>query len=241
MTAPFTWKKHIPIVMTVVAALTMFGLCGWQVQRLQWKGELIEKFESAKSLKAKETLPTLKDGESWGDIEFQRFKVRGTIVQPVQEFHVGPRYYINKLGYHIHTTATLNDGRHVLVNLGWVPADKKDADKRNLLPEKEQAWEVMVRVPPRPRIWTPNNRPDKNFWFYPDVDAVASHVNLPLEPVVLEVVAPPKEGIWPIPSDGQAAFKNDHLGYAITWGLIGVAVVWIYVAYRRKEKADLPL
>lgn len=231
-------KKYIPIVMTAVAATTMFGLCAWQVQRLVWKEGMIARYEAAKAEEPGSSLPKQADAAAWKSYEFARYRLAVKRVGDT-EFHVGPRYIGNKLGYHIHVPARLKDGREVLLNLGWVPAAEKEAKDHKAWPHSWQRVDVMLRVPPQPVMWIPDNQPEKNFWFYPDIEAMNSSAERKMQPVVLELLgdAPMAKGL-PLPLDGKTEFRNDHFGYAVTWGLVGIGVVVIYLAYRRKEKAD---
>ena len=95
------------------------------------------------------------------------------------EFHVTPRYLNNQFGYAIITPLKLTDGRIVLVNRGWVPADKKLAESR---PDSRVHGHAtitgLIRTDRDRSYFTPENQPEKNIWFARDIDAMAAYAQL---------------------------------------------------------------
>lgn len=234
----FKKPRPIPLLMTVAAVVMMFSLGIWQLERLQWKEGLISAIEAAKKENPVAVLPASE--EDMRKLAFQRVQLVGEFLHD-QEFHLAARYDNSVLGYHILTPFKLTDGRLVLLNRGWVPANKKNADTRqegNV--QGELSLIGMVRTD-RDRNWfTPKNQPEKNIWFAKDVSEMAAFSKLTLAPFALDVLYDTPPGGLPKPFDGDMKPRNDHLGYALTWFMIGFACLIISLIYHRDDKKDLP-
>ena len=57
-------------------------------------------------------------------------------------------------------------------------------------------------------------------------------------PISLDIVGEQEDSVLPIPSDGTIQIRNDHLQYAITWYLIGLGILVIFVTYHHKGKGE---
>lgn len=232
----FKKPRPIPLLMTIAAVVTMFSLGVWQLERLEWKEGLIAQIEAAKNEKPVALLPASEEGQR--ALAFQRVQLEGEYVHD-NEFHLAARYDNSVLGYHILTPFKLLDGRIVLLNRGWVPAAKKDASTRM---EGNVAGEIsligMVRTD-RDRNWfTPKNQPEKNIWFAKDIKEMSDYSKLPLEPVALDVLYDAPPGGLPKPFQGELKPRNDHLGYALTWFMVGFACLIISLIYHKDDKKE---
>lgn len=83
-------------------------------------------------------------------------------------------------GYMVITPLERGDGSTVLVNRGWISKDMADQGKRRRargarlsLPEGEVVVEGMLRKPWKKNMFTPDNRPDKGEFYFPDVKQMA--------------------------------------------------------------------
>lgn len=225
-----------PTLFTVPAMLMMIGLCVWQVQRLYWKEGLIAERQARV---AEAAIPLPAPGGDLGALEFRKVRLEGSFRHD-RELFLGARSMNGNPGYHILTPFTLADGAVVLVDRGWVPVERKLPEQRA---EGQAAGQVavegLIRVPHGPAFMQPDNEPQHNMWFYFDLPAMASHAALPLR-ADLYVEAGPAENAGGYPLGGQTRIEmpNDHLQYAITWGLLAAALMVIYVAYHLKLQRE---
>ncbi|HNB27870.1 MAG TPA: SURF1 family cytochrome oxidase biogenesis protein, partial [Alphaproteobacteria bacterium] len=85
----------------------------------------------------------------------------------------------------------------------------------------------------------PDNEPQHNMWFFVDLPAMAAASGTALR-TDLYVDAGPAENPGGFPIGGQTHIEmpNDHLQYAITWGLLAAALVVIYVLYHLKLQRE---
>lgn len=93
----------------------------------------------------------------------------------------------------------------------------------------------------KPSFIVPDNDPQKNIFYWKDLDAMASSAGLSAEQVrEYYVDAGPQENEGGLPIGGvtRIDLPNSHLQYAITWyglalALVGVLLVWFL---RRDEE-----
>jgi surfeit locus 1 family protein len=224
-----------PTLFTVPAMIMMVGLCIWQVQRLYWKEALIADRQARVATEV--ALPAV--GADLAAAEFHRVRLEGTF-QHDKELFLGARTRNGNPGYHLVTPLVLTDGQVVLFDRGWVPVERKPAEYRA---EGQVAGQVLVegviRLPQGRAFMQPDNEPQNNMWFYVDLPAMAAASN-PAARTDLYVDAGPAENPGGFPIGGQTKIEmpNDHLQYAITWGLLALALLVIYVAYHLKLQRE---
>ena len=225
-----------PTLFTVPALVVLVGLCLWQVQRLQWKEALIADREARV---AAEPIALPAGGVDPASVDYRRVRLEGAFRHD-KELFLGARSMNGNVGYQVLTPFELAGGGAVLVDRGWVPVERKVPDAR---PEGQlvgpQALDGIVRVPPG-KVWMqPDNEPDKNMWFFVDLPAMAKASGIDLR-TDLYVDAGPAEnpGRYPVGGQTRIELPNDHLQYAITWGLLAVALAVIYVLYHLKLERE---
>lgn len=233
---PRYWHRPSPIawIGVVCMAALMLGLGLWQLQRLEQKEALLAAIAAQQKTPPSTTLPDTQ--ADWQALGFGRFLVRGEFLH-AQEKHLAARYFRGTLGYHVLTPLRLEDGRLLLVNRGWIPTQKKDpASRPETLPEGPQEMVVMLRTDRDHTPFTPEHDVPDNIWFWRDIPRMRETSGLDLLPVSADVVQEkPDRAVLPIPSDGTFALRNDHLGYAVTWFLVGLSgiVIFFFYHYRR--------
>ena len=171
-------------------------------------------------------------------MEFTPVRLSGLFLHD-RELFVGARVYKDEVGFHVVTPFVLADGRTVLVDRGWVPADHKDPAMR---PQGQLAGEVtvvgLVHAPWRRGWFVPANDPARNLWFYGDLAAMAAHIGAArVAPVFVDADATPNPGGLPVGGQTKIVIRNDHLQYAITWFALALALAVMFVLYHRRPSA----
>lgn len=216
----------------------MIGLSIWQIERLAWKTALIKNIETSYKQAPIEVLPQSK--KAIAALEFHRVRLTGKFL-PGVEFHVTPRYYHDKIGYHLFTPFRLkSDARIVLVNRGWVEARLKNPLSRpkSLPPAQEVTIVGLVRIGADRNYFTPPSQPEKNIWFGRDIADMARTATLtPVLPLSIDMIGEQSKGAMPMPSTGVITLMNDHLNYAITWALIALGILVIFLVYHHKPQS----
>ena len=230
----FVRPRFIAWFFFIRAFSTCVALGTWQVERLKWKEGIIAALAEANAQDALTRLP--KTEAELKPLQFRKVTLTGTWRGDV-EFHLAPRYYRDKFGYHVITPFKLADDRVVLVNRGWVPAKKKEPSERPETRVRGRATiNGLVRIGAERNYMSPPNQPEKNIWFGRDAEAMAASANLKnLIPAMVDVVGLQDVKQLPVPSDGTIRLKNDHLSYIITWYGIALGILVIFVLYHRKK------
>lgn len=228
----FHKPRPLPLLLSVGAMLLLFGLGIWQLQRLAWKEALIARIEEANQSAPLERLPD--DADALQARRFYTVRLRGEYLPDI-EFHLAARYFRSELGYSILTPFRLKDGRIVLVSRGWVPARLKEPETRSGTPAGPRTILAQIRTSNERNPFTPENQPEQNVWFGRDARAMGQSAGLDVLPITLDRIGEQHPEQFPVPSDGKIKLRNDHLGYAITWFGIGLAVCIIFLIYHRKK------
>ncbi|MDE3060414.1 MAG: SURF1 family protein, partial [Pseudomonadota bacterium] len=195
----------------------------WQIERLQWKNALIEDIKEAQAKPALGTLPQDLNG-----LDYRNVVLTGSFIHDKTLRMAGAREGEGS-GFFLLTPFRLeDDGRIILVNRGFAPPDKESR------PQGVQTITGIIRPARVKRLFSLQNHPEKNLWFYEDIPAMSEATGLALTPVVVEAVGPAQPGVYPIPGDGKIRLRNDHLGYAVTWFSLAIIAMVMFGMYYRK-------
>lgn len=224
---------------TIVAMLLALGY--WQMQRLNWKLDLIATRDAAIAADPLQTadLQTISDPSA---VDFRRARIEG-IFLPGKEVHVYASSTDGKAGYHVLTPLLTPGGYTLLINRGWVPPEKKDASER---PDSLIAGPVaiggVIRLPQGRGMFTPEDDLASNTAYAVDPAAFASRLGVAgIETrfyLVADRSSTPPGGI-PLGGQLKPGLKNNHLIYAITWFSTGIAVAIAFLFFllqRRRRK-----
>lgn len=210
----------------LVGFATLIGLGVWQVQRLAWKRELIERVEQRVHAP-----PVAAPGPAqWAQVdaansEYLHVSVQGryrhdreTLVHAVTE---------RGGGFWVLTPLATVDGYVVLINRGFVSPPYRDPASR-----PEGQIEAITTVTGLLRMTEPagaylrSNEAAADRWFSRDVAAIAAARGLTdVAPYFIDADAgEPQLGNAPIGGLTVIAFSNNHLQYALTWFVLALLV-----------------
>jgi surfeit locus 1 family protein len=180
-------RSHGPgLIILALIPLTAFALGTWQVKRLQWKTDLIARLED-QLVREPLPLPLRVDLASVPSFDHRRVVARGRWRHD-QEMLIGPRMRDGKEGFIVVTPLERDEegGSKILVSRGWIEKGMRDQRRRarESLPTGVVEVEGLLREPPKKNSFTPDNRPDKGEFYFPDVVEMAGLVGA--EPVWVE-------------------------------------------------------
>lgn len=224
-----------PTLFTVPSLIILVLLGTWQLQRLHWKGDLISKLEE-RSVGAAVAPPG--EGADLDSFEFQRVGVNGTFRHDLELYLIG-RALNGKPGIQIMTPLEPEDGgAAILVSRGWVPFEGRDpATRPNGQITGPVRVEGIVRLQKPPGYFTPENEPSNNTWYFVDTGGMSATAGVPLQAgyyIVSDRVDLP--GGFPRGGQWRLDLRNDHLGYALTWYGLAIALLVIYIVYHRRKE-----
>lgn len=166
--------SKIGLFFLAIIPVTAFFLGTWQVQRLDWKTKLIAKLED-RLVREPLPLPPRIDPDAVADFDFRRVYATGRLRHD-REMLIGPRMREGEQGYMVVTPLEREgEGSTVLVNRGWISKKMGDQRKRHpeALPTEIVTVEGLLREPWKKNMFTPDNRPDKWEFYFPDVKQMA--------------------------------------------------------------------
>lgn len=221
--------------LSIIAFGILVGLGIWQLQRFEFKQGLTAQI---KERTAEQPVPLSKlesELEKAGNIEYRRVQFKGTF------HHDGESHYFTvikgRTGWRVITPLETAGGKIVMVDRGFVPANKKQPQSRQQGQlDGEQTIIGLARAPGTKSTFTPDNSLEKNNWFWRDLSGMAAAA-LPANdlkrviPFFVEQEKSPIPGGWPRGGVTRVKIPNKHLEYAMTWfGLAGALfVVFILV------------
>lgn len=240
-------------VFSVFASL--IGLGTWQLKRLQWKLDLIQRVTQRVHAPP---VPT-PNAYKWSKINARDDEYRHVSVSGKYLYDLTTQVQaVSKLGsgFWVMTPLKSIDGSIVLINRGFIPS------KENRLISIEEAKDHLdhsadsiVNVTGLLRMTEPggaflrSNDPTNNRWYSRDVHAIAKARQLSLvAPYFIDADATQtisKHNLkgkysvtYPIAGLTVIDFPNNHLAYALTWYalalLLAIACYWILFCDRKR-------
>ena len=244
---PGQTRSTAAVIAIVIAALVSAALLGalgvWQVKRLSWKLDLIDRVERRLG-----AAPVAAPGpDAWSGItpaasEYLKVRLAGRFLHD-KETHVQAVTDLGG-GHWVMTPLETAHGFTVLVNRGFVAPDRRDpATRADGLIGGETTVTGLLRLTEPDGAFLRANDPTANRWHSRDVAAIASAHGLgQTAPYFVDADATPNPGGWPVGGLTKVAFSNNHLVYAVTWftlALMALAAAG-YVLYDRRRRTTHP-
>ncbi|MHA3977965.1 SURF1 family protein [Halovulum sp. GXIMD14794] len=211
----------VPLLFGLGGAAVLIALCVWQVQRLQWKEGMLAEID-ARMAEAAGPLP---EAPSPGEDRYAPVTVDGTFGEGA--LHVLTSQRQGGPGYLVVQAFETGDGRRILVDRGYVT----ETDKAAVFDAGPVSVSGLLVWPRETDMFTPEPNLERNIWFARDVDLMSEALGT--EPVLI-VASQPTGDPSPRPVPVGVDIPNNHLSYAVTWGLL--AALWLamtgYLVYR---------
>ncbi|MVW71276.1 SURF1 family protein [Bordetella sp. 15P40C-2] len=244
-TPPARPRSTLTLVLLGLIAFIVFAttcaLGVWQVQRLAWKTDLIERIESRVHQPAVPApLAPQWSALTADNAEYRHVTVTGeyqydrqTLVQAVSDLGGG---------YWVMTPLRLADGSTILVNRGFVlPQWRKSADTSSG-PGGPVKVTGLLRMGEPSVMFLRDNDPAADRWYTRDLPAIAAKRGLgDVAPYFIDADAQSAgnnrdPAIAPVGGLTVISFPNNHLGYALTWFALAAMVLIAVVIVAREEK-----
>jgi len=222
---PLLW----PSLIAVPAFCVLIALGTWQMERREWKLQLIENMHAR--LSESEVPAETLDRES-GDVDYRpvftegRFDHKRTLRWIVPGPHGEP-------AFHVLTPLMREGAAPIIVDRGFVPTELKD---RVTEPTERLTVHGIARESQGRGAFTPKDDQANRLVFARNVPAMASLMGLAqVAPFFIEASRAPGPVSYPLGGQTQVQLRNEHLQYALTWyGLAGALLV-VYLLYHRSR------
>ncbi|MDA0785459.1 MAG: SURF1 family protein [Proteobacteria bacterium] len=224
--------------------IVLIALGTWQVQRLQWKNELIEN-RSAR-ITVSPIAPTAIEGARFAtaddsalrSLEYMPVVLEGRYLD-APSLRLQPRVLDGKAGVHV---VSLLEAKPfpapVLVDRGWAPLGVADADTRP--PTGSVRVAGYVRLFAAPGMFVPDNEPAANVWFVMDEVEMREAFDAPAPPILkFYIQAAPgnnQDASYPLGLVPDVNLRNSHLEYAVTWYAFALVFLVIFVLFHWNRK-----
>jgi surfeit locus 1 family protein len=230
-------KRAVAVVAASLLFCGLLALGTWQIHRRTWKLDLIARVEQRVNAPA----VSAPGPAAWPQVsaqtqEYRRVSATGTLlnrlatpVQAVTEF--GP-------GYWIMTPLRLPDGSILLINRGFIAADRWAG-----IAAGAEGADIPATITGLLRLSEPGggflrrNDPAANRWYSRDVRAIAAARGLRhVAPYFIDAdraSSPGADSHSPMGGLTVISFPNNHLLYAITWFALALMIPVAMGAARR--------
>jgi surfeit locus 1 family protein len=212
-----------PLLTLVVlpALMTLVYLGVWQVQRLEWKNDLL--VEISERLKS-EPLPY--NGSLANLPKYSPVQISGQFMAE-STLYVTGRSHQGRTGVKVVTAFKADAGEVYWVDRGWSPGADHSLNRSH--PVETIAITAMVKTyVPQTGLFVGGNDPSKGMWFLVDPQEMAKAIGLISGAEYLVLLAPVDDQIVPVvlsPTDG---IRNSHFQYALIWFSLALILMIIY-------------
>ena len=202
------------LILAMVACAGFMALGLWQIQRLEWKRDLITRVDARVH-----ATPMAAPGRGeWPQVDTERDEYRRVRVQGRYLDGLDTRVQANTrlgAGWWLLRPFRTDDGDLVLVNRGFVPTGETARE-----PAVDQATTVtgLLRMDEPGGGFLRNNNPSDQRWYSRDVQAIARVRGLSaVAPFFIDADHTGLHDAWPAGGLTVIRFPNNHLPYALTW------------------------
>ncbi len=247
----------VAALLTVTGLAILISLGVWQLSRLQWKEGLQAAIDTRANAAAVTLTTAMARAPGGQPPRYSRVAIDATVSLTKPAYVYTGRGGI--AGWNVFVPATPANGpvtpqgapQSVLVNLGFIAAEQRDAFERALPSGTRNAsgapaaFEALVRhAGERPSVFTPDDDAARRRWYWPDIEGMARSVNeaqaglnlrtdFYLDAATAPGNTPALSGlaITPEPGTTRLTLPNRHLEYAITWFGLAATLVFVFVAF----------
>lgn len=222
-----------PTVAFACAFPLLIGLGWWQLERLAWKEDMLERFDEAVNAAPVDLDEVLAANRAGENVAYRPAIFEAS---PLSEDEIHLYAVVRgEAGWRVIVAVETDSGTALLLDRGFVPEAMKNAARP---PFKVQTRIVgRIQLPETQAPFTPDNEPQRNMWYWRDLQAMAQVVHLQraaLAPFYVLLQSPAPEGGWPRPEAMPEPPRNQHLGYALTWFGLAAALAGVYMAFALK-------
>jgi surfeit locus 1 family protein len=232
-------RRRVFVALAVALAIACVGFVAlgvWQLQRMQWKRDLIARVEarvdaSPVAMPRRARWP----GVDAASDEYRRVQVTGTYLSGAE----ARTQAVTDLGAGswVLTALRSDAGEIVFVNRGFVPAGVQPG----MAPPGRVTVTGLLRLPEPGGGFLRSNDASADRWYSRDVDAIARSRGLPVDavaPIFIDAEAGNSSAAWPRAGMTVVRFRDPRLSYALTWFALAALTAWAGLRLWRIDRAD---
>lgn len=231
---------HFRPILTIFAALGMAALIAlgaWQLQRLDWKRDLIARIEARLDSPPVAFAAALDRARAGEDMEYAPVFLEGEYAHGLEARVFG--LYGGEAGAYVFTPLESEAGA-VYVNRGFVPQALRASETRpESLVSDPVRVEGLFRAPEHPsglqRLLRPEPR-GEDLWFVRDPALFAAAQGVDAPAYYIDSSGAENPAAWPKGGTTRIEFPNRHLEYALTWFGLAGALTAVYLAFSFRRR-----
>ena len=216
-----------PGMMAVAMLAVLLGLGTWQVERLQWKRQLLAQIARAEAVSA---IPLPADPQP-----FTKVQVTGELREDLAAFYgaqVRDTLAGAQLGTQLIVPLQREPDATILVDLGWVPNKRLQPLG---LTEGDVTLEGYIRPSEQPGLFSVSDDRASRQFFTLNTSTIGAALGLhDVAPFVLVAMGQAPTQGYPDPAQHLPRPPNNHLSYAITWFGLAAGLVLIFGLWTRE-------
>ncbi len=216
-----------PGMMAVAMLAVLLGLGTWQVERLQWKRQLLAQIARAEAVSA---IPLPADPQP-----FTKVQVTGELREDLAAFYgaqVRDTLAGAQLGTQLIVPLQREPDATILVDLGWVPNKRLQPLG---LTEGDVTLEGYIRPSEQPGLFSVSDDRASRQFFTLNTSTIGAALGLhDVAPFVLVAMGQAPTQGYPDPAQHLPRPPNNHLSYAITWFGLAAGLILIFGLWTRE-------
>jgi surfeit locus 1 family protein len=225
-------KKLIAVFLVVGSFLTLCSLGYWQLQRAEWKENIIAQLQAEY---AKDPMDYPLEFSDLQNTAIQHGHIRGKFDYD-KHMLFGPKKMGDDIGYHAVIPMALKNGI-VLVNMGWIKGEKR----QDIQIPTPRGYIVLTGIARKPdwNRFTPDNSPENNSWTKLDIEQIAKAQNLEKVAPVIFYAKTASLTLEPYKMMEETWFpRNKHSQYALFWfSMAGILLVLVgFYFFKNKQE-----
>ena len=107
------------------------------------------------------------------------------------------------------------------------------------IPTDIVVMEGILRQDNRKGYFVPENEPNNEVWLYVNTKQIAEYRDIgPVPGYYIDELRAPGPYKLPIGAAGKIEVRNEHLKYAVTWFLLAITLLAVYIVYHTRKRED---
>ena len=220
------------IFLVTICFLLLLGY--WQTQRLEWKTNIINSVEKNYMLKL-EKFPF--EGGIDKEFEFMQVELKGFFIKEKLMYFF--KSNLNGMsGFEIVLPLKTEDAKYVYVILGWIPYDFKEKFNLDFIDTNREFivnGALIYSKERKPLI--PDNEYSESIWYLLNTDEMDNFHKIESSSYILKITDQNKFENLLIEFE-PSNIRNNHLQYAVTWFLLSIVILIMYIYYIRQGNTE---
>ncbi len=229
----------VPTLATLILLPALVGMGLWQLDRADQKQRLQAEYDRRQTETPKRLLSVVEEPET---LRYRPVTARGRY-EPAYQFLLDNRVHQGQVGYYVLTPLRIEGGDvRILVNRGWVALGSDRQQLPDVAPPENDVEIAGVATIPlgkgfRLGAVKPAGPGWQPVWQYLDLAEYARSVPFPIQPAVVLLDPRSPGGLVRQWARLDAGIQT-HLGYALTWFSLAVALLAIYILVNVRRNDD---